>query len=136
MENIEFIPANELPVSEAEAVSVLCLENGELKQKPGASLGGAGGYVLVATAENMTSDGSGTDFSQSFTYNGNRDDFAQLLYNGGTLWIDMTVMTGMVTRVAVSSWAFTDDALMLMATYANMMFVFQCPNGTWTPPGE
>lgn len=39
-ENIEFIPANELPVAESEEVSVLCLENGEMKQKPGASLGG------------------------------------------------------------------------------------------------
>lgn len=40
MENINFIPANNLPEAEGEEVSVLCLENGELKQKPGASLGG------------------------------------------------------------------------------------------------
>lgn len=39
-EKIEFIPANELPVAEGDEVSVLCLENGEMKQKPGASLGG------------------------------------------------------------------------------------------------
>lgn len=41
-ENIEFISANKLPVAEGDEVSVLCLENGELKQKPGASLGGGG----------------------------------------------------------------------------------------------
>lgn len=41
-ENIEFIPASELPVAEGDEVSVLCLENGEMKQKPGASLGGSG----------------------------------------------------------------------------------------------
>lgn len=41
-EKIEFIPANELPVAEGDEVSVLCLENGEMKQKPGASLGGSG----------------------------------------------------------------------------------------------
>lgn len=40
-ENINFIPANELPEAEGDEVSVLCLENGEMKQKPGASLGGS-----------------------------------------------------------------------------------------------
>jgi hypothetical protein len=40
MSNIEFIPANELPTTEANEVDVLCVENGELKLKAGASLGG------------------------------------------------------------------------------------------------
>lgn len=40
-ENIEFIPAKDLPEATSNEVSVVCLENGELKQKPGASLGGA-----------------------------------------------------------------------------------------------
>ena len=39
MEKINFIPANELPVAESDEVSVLCLENGEMKQKP-ANMGG------------------------------------------------------------------------------------------------
>lgn len=39
-ENIEFIAAKDLPVAEGDEVSVLCLEDGEMKQKPGASLGG------------------------------------------------------------------------------------------------
>ena len=30
MENINFIPATELPVAEGEEVSVLCVENGEM----------------------------------------------------------------------------------------------------------
>lgn len=46
-ENIEFIPANELPEAEGEEVSVLCVENGEMKQKPGASLGGGEKADLV-----------------------------------------------------------------------------------------
>ena len=41
-ENIEFISAANLPATEAEEVDVLCVENGELKRKPGASLGGGG----------------------------------------------------------------------------------------------
>lgn len=40
MENREFIPATELPEAVGDDVSVICLENGELKQKPGASIGG------------------------------------------------------------------------------------------------
>lgn len=39
-ENINFIPAPELPEATGEEVSVLCIENGEMKQKPGASIGG------------------------------------------------------------------------------------------------
>ena len=39
-ENINFIPATELPEATGEEVSVLCIENGEMKQKPGASIGG------------------------------------------------------------------------------------------------
>lgn len=39
-ENINFIPATDLPEAIGDEVSVLCLENGELKQKPGASIGG------------------------------------------------------------------------------------------------
>ena len=41
-ERIELIPASELPVAEGDEVSVLCLENGELKQKPANGLGGGG----------------------------------------------------------------------------------------------
>lgn len=40
-ENIEFISAANLPTTEANEVDVLCVENGELKRKPGASLGGS-----------------------------------------------------------------------------------------------
>lgn len=47
MENREFISAADLPTTEAEEVSVLCLENGELKQKPAKGLGG--GYDATVT---------------------------------------------------------------------------------------
>lgn len=47
-ENINFIPATELPEAVGDDVSVICLENGELKQKPGASIGG-GGPLLCRT---------------------------------------------------------------------------------------
>ena len=47
MSNIEFIPANELPTTEASEVDVLCVENGELKLKAGASIGGNTEYDLI-----------------------------------------------------------------------------------------
>lgn len=45
--SIEFISAKDLPTTEAEEVDVLCVENGELKRKPGASLGGGGSYDFI-----------------------------------------------------------------------------------------
>lgn len=47
-ENINFIPATELPEAIGDDVSVICLENGELRQKPGASIGG-GDSLLCRT---------------------------------------------------------------------------------------
>ena len=47
MEKIEFISAADLPATEAEEVEVLCVENGELKRKPGASLGGGSSYDMT-----------------------------------------------------------------------------------------
>ena len=40
MENREFISAANLPATEANEVDVLCVDNGELKRKPAANLGG------------------------------------------------------------------------------------------------
>lgn len=37
---MEFIAAKDLPVTEAEEVDVLCVENGEMKRKPAKGLGG------------------------------------------------------------------------------------------------
>ena len=46
MENIEFIPASNLPITEGSEVDVLCVENGELKRKA-ISLGGDPEYDLI-----------------------------------------------------------------------------------------
>lgn len=51
MENINFIPANELPVAEGNEVSVLCLENGEMKQKPASGLGGDNWDAVIHTTD-------------------------------------------------------------------------------------
>ena len=48
-ENINFISATELPEATGEEVSVLCLENGEMKQKPANGLGGGEKPDMVIT---------------------------------------------------------------------------------------
>lgn len=50
--SIEFIPAKDLPVAEGDEVDVLCVENGELKRKEGASLGGRGYDIVITTTDN------------------------------------------------------------------------------------
>lgn len=52
LEEKNFIPANELPVAEGDEVSVLCLENGEMKQKPASGLGGGEKWDAVFEVTN------------------------------------------------------------------------------------
>ena len=85
-ENINLIPAAELPLTEAEEVEVLCVDNGELKRKAAAKLGG-GGYMIHVPAEEISTDSSGTTnimLSESY------DDFMPILAAGGSVWLDLT----------------------------------------------
>lgn len=77
MENINFIPANELPVAEGNEVSVLCVENGEMKQKPSASLGA---YDAIIHIEE---DYSGADPVCNITVEkGALEDIVAMIRNG------------------------------------------------------
>ena len=51
-ENINFISAAELPEATGEEISVLCLENGAMKQKPANGLGGGFMEVEITLSEN------------------------------------------------------------------------------------
>lgn len=61
MSNIEFIPASNLPTTEASEVDVLCVENGELKLKAGASIGGNTEYDLILRVVGVFDEESGED---------------------------------------------------------------------------
>lgn len=63
--NINFIPATELPEAVGNDVSVICLENGELKQKPGASIGGVPLLCRTYTAEDIVL-GESTSSGEAF----------------------------------------------------------------------
>ena len=61
-ENIEFITAKDLPVTEVEEVDVLCVENGELKRKAGANLGGANYDCSIRIVWQFTDDAPAPEF--------------------------------------------------------------------------
>ena len=74
-ENTNFIPATELPEATGEEVSVLCLENGEMKQKPANGLGG--GFMEVEITL------SGSDFySGTATFNKTYNEIKDAMEKG------------------------------------------------------
>ena len=127
-ENIELIAAKDLPTTEAEEVSVLCIDNGELKQKPSASFGGGGGgYITVADSVN-TEDGYAI-INESY------DNFIGTLLAGGTVWINMANAMGDNFYVMAVAWSFQEGMFALMSNFGGSDLMFMCPNGTWTPEG-
>lgn len=85
-ENREFIAAKDLPTTEAEEVSVLCLENGELKQKAAKGLGGGGGgYILRPTADEVEIADAGD--MQAIDITTNCDDLLKCVENGGSAYV-------------------------------------------------
>lgn len=67
---MEFISAKDLPITEAEEIDVLCVENGEMKRKPASGLGGNTKYDFVIKAVenwiNIDGDDSGSVESVEF----------------------------------------------------------------------
>ena len=78
MKNIEFIPASSLPTTEAEEVDVLCVENGELKRKAGATLGSGGGGSMEVDI--VLSDSN--FYSGTATFSKTYDEIKSAIDNG------------------------------------------------------
>lgn len=138
-ENYELISAKDLPTTDAKEVDVVCVEGGELKRKPGASIGGGGGYVIkVPLDSNIDMDNGSATLEESY------DNFIDILYNGGSVWVDFTeiyaaMMGGtavddLVMRIQVSMWMFMEKTLMLVIGMDGGDMQITFPNGTWTPP--
>lgn len=137
-ENYELISAKDLPTTDAKEVDVICVEGGELKRKPGASIGGGGYVIKVPLDANIDMDNGSAVLEESY------DNFIDILYNGGSVWVDFTEMyaaimggiatDGIVARAQVGMWMFMESNLVLIASMSgdDMQIVF--PNGTWTPP--
>lgn len=91
-ENIEFISAANLPATEAEEVDVLCVENGELKRKPGASLGGGGGLLTV----NITLGDHEWGSPSTVTFDKTFEEIKTAMDNGCAVigWVAQSQFTG------------------------------------------
>lgn len=132
MENKEFIAASQLPVTEAKEVNVLCLDNGELKQKPAGNLGGSGGgYVITDLTMEVL------DYGIQVTINDNYDNFMPTLLNGGSVWL-MSDELGGTGGIQITMWIYREElpGLMLIAFLyeGELVPVFCiCTNGTWKP---
>ena len=75
-ENINFISATELPEATGEEISVLCLENGAMKQKPANGLGG-GGFMeveIILSGDNF--------YSGTATFNKTYDEIKEAMEKG------------------------------------------------------
>jgi hypothetical protein len=128
-ENINFIPANELPEAVGDEIEVLCVENGQMKRKTG-SLGGKG-LVVYMTAENVVPSSE-----TEFTYTANFDEIAETIHNGGDVWVDMQGVTGIYARGKIITAIYMGGSLVLTAYAMGAYYSFTCTNGTWTPPVE
>ena len=137
-ENYEMIAASDLPEATSNKVDVLCVEDGELKRKAGTSLGGGGGYVVKVPAD---IDVSG---EMNMIADVNYDEFAELLYNGGTLWFDFSEVEAMTStipltplRVSAPLWGYYPEmGVMTIVSLSDLAIQFMFTNGTWTPPIE
>lgn len=92
-EKINFIPANELPVAEGDEVSVLCLENGELKQKAASGLGGNTNYDIVVRLVGSWDDENGDLHATGEIISGSFDAVVQKL-DAGIMPICLVIQTG------------------------------------------
>ena len=130
-ENIEFISASNLPTTEAEEVDVLCVENGELKRKAGATLGGGGGsFVMRLSAEDFGNDEG--------VITANYDELAKALEAGshvnivfpaGVLVDDMPAISASVVM-----WTYAEGMGLLCACYTgNDVTPIIFTNGSYIP---
>lgn len=134
----EFIAANDLPITETSEVDVLCVEHGELKRKPVASLGGGGGggYVIHVKEEEVSQETGGIVIQSAESF----DNYAELLYNGGSVWIDLTVL-GMPIYAQATLAAFAEEDGVFMVSLMSIIpmdtlsiIALNATNGTWRPP--
>lgn len=130
--NIEFISAADLPTTDAKEVDVLCVENGELKLRAGAGLGGGGGsFVMRPALEELV-------FDEPIVCSANYDELAKALEAGSHASI--VFPAGMMgdgspdVISAVLCWGYMEGqglfvALSLMGEHVTVVFT----NGTYVP---
>lgn len=86
-ENREFIAAKNLPVTEAEEVDILCVEDGELKRRPAKGFGGNQLYILKLT-QDMIDKESEIDFGLPII--ANCEEMVEAIESGMQIMIEVT----------------------------------------------
>lgn len=122
----EFKKLSEVEQIEAASdnATVLIEEGGDIKRVPKSAVGGAGGYVVVITENDLN--------NPIVSFNGivvsaNYDELYDVLYAGGSAWVDMSVMfkdnpSALIAadvsptvqenlRLLIASWCITDIGL-------------------------
>lgn len=139
-ENYELIAAANLPTTDAKEVDVICVEGGELKRKPGASLGGGGGgYVInLDPSVDILDEELG-----AYMMSGSYDDFAPILYAGGSVWVNVAnvmegdIPAGTIMNIPASMFVYI-PGMAVQVIAQNIMTGTECVlmfmNGSWTPP--
>lgn len=142
-DNINFIPAAQLPLTEEKEVDVLCVTGGELKRKAAANLGGSGGYIIKVPPEDVTIDEEGQiEITLTESYN----NYAPVLAEGGSVLLDMSALPFLAEMGldwmyafplgAAYSAPFRTFTMMVFNAITGEPFTINCPNGTWVPPEE
>lgn len=137
MENMNFIPANELPVAEGDEVSILCVENGELKLKSASGFGGKTAYDLTVRITGTWDDENGMVTATGEILSGSYDAVLEKLDAGimpSCLVIDCGTFWEGFERKGVAechpSWMRTPDGVEgLYLPLMNMAYLLH-PDGT------
>lgn len=143
----EFKKLSEVDVLEtaSDNATVLIEEGGDIKRVPKKEVGGAGGYIATLTVADLETpvvdEWNGPVLSENY------DELYDVLYAGGSAWIDVSAMmaSGVSTlvaapsleptntdkcRYAINMWAITDIGLLAGISIGGSQSTCLFPNGS------
>ena len=99
--------------------------------------GGSVNASVIALNDSML-DSSATGSSLAFIYPESYDAIAEILHNGGNVWLDVSSIEeaggGGIVCILVVAWVLQEGLLLLSAVAPDGFITVNCTNGTWTPP--
>lgn len=143
----EFKKLSEVDILEtaSDNATVLIEEGGDIKRVPKKEVGGAGGYIATLTVADLETpvvdEWNGPVLSENY------DELYDVLYAGGSAWIDVSAMmaSGVSTlmaapsleptntdkcRYAINMWAITDIGLLAGILTERSQLTCLFPNGS------
>lgn len=74
-----------------------------------------------------------TESGGSFVVNESYDNFAEILYNGGRVWVEVVWDGNYATRVLICFFTLNDGGMIMQGYLNGEAVFFYATNGTWTP---